>query len=154
MKPATTILYLAMSDFNVLNLKQGDALPGFDVQLNQEKINLYAEAVADFNPIHVDEAFAAKTPFGGTIAHGMLVLAFVSEMMARVFGEEWSTSGKLSVRFKSPARSKDLITVSGEVESVMEEADQIIYNCGVTCGNQNQDVIIIGQATVRVKKNG
>jgi 3-hydroxybutyryl-CoA dehydratase len=138
---------------DILNLKPGDALPGLEVQLSQEKINLYAEAVGDHNPIHVDEAFAAQSPFGGTIAHGMLILAFVSEMMTRVFGEGWSSSGKLSVRFKSPARSKDLITVSGDVESVSEDGDNLIFNCGISCANQNQDVIVIGQASAKVKKN-
>lgn len=139
--------------FDILNLKQGDALPGLEVQLSQEKINTYGQAVGDFNPIHVDEAFAAKSPFGGTIAHGMLILAFVSEMMTRVFGDDWSLSGKLSVRFKSPARSKDLITISGDVESVAEEADKLVYNCGISCSNQNQDIIVIGQASARVMKN-
>ncbi len=41
--------------------------------VTQENINLYAEASQDFNPIHIDEDFARKTPLGGTIAHGMLI---------------------------------------------------------------------------------
>ncbi len=56
-------------------------------RLSQEQIGLYADAARDHNPIHVDEAFARSTPFGGTIAHGMLVLASISEMMTSAFGE-------------------------------------------------------------------
>ena len=52
--------------------------------LTQEMLNAYAEASGDFNPIHTDEAFAKTTPMGGTIAHGMLVLSFISEMMTGV----------------------------------------------------------------------
>ncbi len=58
-------------------------------------------ASGDFNPIHVDESFAAQTPFGGTIAHGMLILAYVSEMMTLAFGQSWLSGGKLSVKFKA-----------------------------------------------------
>ena len=61
-------------------------------ELSQEQIGRYADAVNDHNPIHVDEAFAQSTPFGGTIAHGMLVLASISEMMAAALGGRWTRS--------------------------------------------------------------
>ncbi|HXF51049.1 MAG TPA: MaoC family dehydratase, partial [Dehalococcoidia bacterium] len=72
--------------------------------VTREAIAAYADAVGDHNPIHVDEAFARTTPFGGVIAHGMLALAYVSETMERAFGERWARSGRLKVRFKLPAR--------------------------------------------------
>ena len=53
-------------------IQQGDNLPSVVKHVTQRDINLYAEVSGDFNPIHVDEAFAAQTPLGGTIAHGML----------------------------------------------------------------------------------
>ena len=83
-------------------------------QLSQEQVQRYADAVGDHNPIHVDEAYARGTPLGGTIAHGMLVLASISEMMAAAFGERWLRGGKLRVRFRAPARPGDAITASAE----------------------------------------
>ncbi len=68
------------------DIHQGDNLPSVVKHITQKDINLYAEASGDFNPIHIDETFAAQTPLGGTIAHGMLVLAYVSEMLAIAFG--------------------------------------------------------------------
>ena len=44
------------------------------LKIDQERINLFAEATGDFQFIHVDPAKAAKTPFGSTIAHGFLTL--------------------------------------------------------------------------------
>ena len=51
--------------------------------------------------------FARRTPFGGTIAHGMLVLALIGEMMRGAFGEAWFSTGRLKVRFKAPTRPGD-----------------------------------------------
>ncbi len=56
-------------------------------ELTQEKINRYARAGGDGNPLHTDPEFAARTQFGGTIAHGLLVLSYLSEMMTAAFGQ-------------------------------------------------------------------
>ena len=56
-------------------LSEGMNLPELKKVITQQNINLYAEASQDFNPIHIDEEFAKKTPLGGTIAHGMLILS-------------------------------------------------------------------------------
>jgi 3-hydroxybutyryl-CoA dehydratase len=132
-------------------IHQGQALPPVVKHITQEKINLYAEASGDFNPIHIDESFARQTPLGGTIAHGMLLLAYVSEMMARAFGTRWNSSGKLSMRFKAPARSGDTVTVAGEVESVEEEEGVSYARCSLECRNQQGEAIVVGEARLRLK---
>ncbi|MEJ2047541.1 MAG: MaoC family dehydratase [Dehalococcoidia bacterium] len=133
------------------DIHQGDSLPTIVKHLSQQKINLYAEASGDYNPIHIDEAFAAKTPLGGTIAHGMLILAYASEMMTKAFGQSWLEGGKLSIRFKAAARPQDTITTSGQVDSI-EDKDGIPHiNCSLECRNQNGDVIISGGAVVKLK---
>ena len=81
-------------------------------RLQQPMLNAYADASGDHNPIHIDEAFAKTTQMGGTIAHGMLVLSFISEMMAGAFGKRWLESGSLEVRFRNPARPGDTVTAS------------------------------------------
>src|SRR3972149_7139736 len=78
--------------------------------LTQAMIDAYAEASGDHNPIHIDPDFARTTPMGGTIAHGMLVLSFFSEMMTAAFGEAWLRGGTLDVRFRAPARPGDTVT--------------------------------------------
>ena len=133
------------------DIHQGDSLPTIVKHLSQQKINLYAEASGDYNPIHIDEAFAAKTPLGGTIAHGMLILAYASEMMTKAFGQSWLEGGKLSIRFKAAARPQDTITTSGQVDSI-EDKDGIPHiNCSLECRNQNGDVVISGGAVVKLK---
>jgi len=130
------------------DIYKGKTLPPVVRTITQEKINLYAEASGDYNPIHVDESFAAQTPLGGTIAHGMLILAYMSEMMMQAFGLSWASGGKLSVRFKMPARPGDTLTVSGKIDSI-EGKDGISYaNCSLECCNQKKETIVSGGAVV------
>ena len=132
------------------DIHQGDSLPTIVKHLTQQKINLYAEASGDFNPIHVDEAFAAKTPLGGTIAHGMLILAYASEMMTKAFGDSWLEGGRLSVRFKAPARPQDTITTTGKIDSIEYKDGVPCVNCSLECQNQNGDMIITGGAVIKL----
>ena len=128
-------------------------------QLSQQQVNEYADASDDHNPIHVDEAFAAASPLGGTIAHGMLVLATISEMMAASLGEAWLTNGKLKVRFRAPARTADTVTASAKALTAsakaltasatpQESADGAAYRYVVECRNQDGEVLISGTAQV------
>jgi 3-hydroxybutyryl-CoA dehydratase len=112
--------------------------------ITQAQIDAYADASGDHNPIHVDPAFAAATPFAGTIAHGMLVLALVGEMMFGAFGERWLTSGKLKVRFKAPTRPGDTITASAEP---LKRAGGVA-EYAVQCASAAGEVVIEGRATV------
>jgi 3-hydroxybutyryl-CoA dehydratase len=114
-------------------------------QLSQDLLNRYAEASADHNPIHIDEEFARTTPFGGTIAHGMLVLAVISQMMTAAFGERWFSSGTLDVRFRSPARPADRVTSRAVAVAGAPEGRQR-YN--VECTNQAGELLISGMAEV------
>jgi 3-hydroxybutyryl-CoA dehydratase len=136
----------------VVRLTSGMHLPEIKKKITQEDINRYAEVSRDFNPIHIDEDFAKKTPLGGTIAHGMLVLAYVSQMMTMAFGKNWLTGGKLSVRFKAPARPGDIVNVTGKVVKVEKSEEQSIVGCELLCSNQSGDAIIVGEAEVRVKQ--
>jgi acyl dehydratase len=52
------------------------------LEIDQERINKFADATNDHQFIHVDEKAAAATPFGSTIAHGFLTLSLVSYFIA------------------------------------------------------------------------
>jgi len=125
----------------------GDVLPIITKTLTQEKIDRYAEVSGDSNPLHTDPAFAATTQFGGTIAHGMLVLAYISEMMTAAFGGAWSESGHLKIRFRGAARPGDTVTASGRVLRIEDGRT----SCEVECRNQNGEVLISGEASLRTR---
>ncbi len=132
------------------DLSAGADLPEVIKTITQENINLYARASGDYNPIHIDSDFAAKTPLGGTIAHGMLILAYVSQMMTAAFGKSWLTGGRLNVRLKAPAHPGDTITVSGKISGVDKSTGPTLVNCSILVTNQNGETVIIGDTRVEV----
>jgi len=115
-------------------------LPPVVRTLSQEQLNAYADASGDHNPIHVDPAFAAATPFGGTIAHGMLVLGLIGEMMHSGLGAAWLEHGALKVRFKAPARPGDTVTARATATGNR--------TWSVECVNGDGEVLLEGRASV------
>jgi acyl dehydratase len=78
------------------------------LEIDQERVNLFADATGDHQWIHVDVERAEAGPFGGTIAHGYLTLSLVPFLGAQVFSLE-TPGAKLNygvnkVRFPSPVR--------------------------------------------------
>ncbi len=114
-------------------------------RLSQDGIARYADASGDDNPIHIDESFARTTPFGGTIAHGMLVLASISEMMTAAFGEAWLNAGKLKVRFRAPARPGETITASAQPRG---DNTGDVFSYAIECRNEKDELLISGTAEV------
>ncbi len=60
-----------------------ETLPVIEKIITREQIRQYSQVSGDFNPVHLDEEFAAQSSFGRVVAHGMMTLAFLSEMLTR-----------------------------------------------------------------------
>jgi 3-hydroxybutyryl-CoA dehydratase len=128
----------------------GQDLPNSVRHVNQEHINLYAAASKDNNPIHIDQEFAKKAGLGGTVAHGMLILAYVSSYMADNFGLNWLNSGLINIRFKSPARPGDTLYISGKITGLENNETYTTIRCDVLCQNQQREPVIVGETKVRI----
>ena len=131
-------------------LEKGDALPTVEKLIDQERIKMYAEASGDYNPIHLDADFAAATQFGGTIAHGMMVAAAISEMMTAAFGADWARSGKMKLRFRSPVKPGQRVTARGNVRSAAETERGRRIACAVSVIKDDGETAISGTAEVDV----
>lgn len=79
--------------------------------VDQSIVDQYARISGDHNPLHLDAAFAAQTPFGRTIAHGMMTLCFLSDSLQAWVGDCWAESGSVDVTFLSPVFPGDIVTV-------------------------------------------
>jgi acyl dehydratase len=92
--------------------------------LTQERINQFADATGDHQWIHVDEARAAKGPFGGCIAHGYLTLSLASKFLPELVSYDRLKMGVNygceKVRFPSPVRAGSRIRGHGEVVAAEE----------------------------------
>ncbi|WP_413783065.1 MaoC family dehydratase [Prescottella equi] len=83
--------------------------PGEWMLLDQERIDLFADATGDHQWIHVEPERAAQGPHGGTIAHGFLTLSVIpklaQELYTLAFGSARINYGSNKVRFPHPVRS-------------------------------------------------
>lgn len=111
--------------------------------IDQARVLAYADAARDPNPLHTDAAYAATTPFGRPIAHGMLVLALVSEAMAQAFGTRWVHGGTLNVRWRSPAIHPVVVTARATLRSSTDQ----IATYDVACEDDHGTVLLTGTAT-------
>ncbi|HIA16340.1 MAG TPA: MaoC family dehydratase [Dehalococcoidia bacterium] len=132
-------------------MNEGDTLLTVEKTFSQDDVNRYADAAGDHNPIHVDPNFAAGSQFGRRIAHGMMIAASISEMMAQAFGQDWHKSGRMKIRFRAPVFPGETVRASGTVRSVrqIEDATEVAVSVQVT--KANDEVAITGDARVRIE---
>ena len=132
-------------------MNEGDTLLTVEKTFSQDDVNRYADAAGDHNPIHVDPNFAAGSQFGRRIAHGMMIAASISEMMAQAFGQDWHKSGRMKIRFRAPVFPGETVRASGTVRSVrqIEDATEVAVSVQVT--KSNDEAAITGDARVRIE---
>lgn len=87
----------------------------------------YAGASGDFNPIHIDEAFARQVGLPGRILHGLWTMAQVARAATGAAGAAGAPGTadptalrSLSVAFRGMGRMEEEIVISGEIKSVTE----------------------------------
>ena len=115
-------------------------------QIDQGLVDRYAAAAADPNPIHRDTAEAREGPYGRPIAHGMLVLALVSQMMTEAFGEGWAAGGALAVRWRAPAIPP--VRVTATATPAGPDARRLRY--AVRCTTEDGELLLDGSASLRL----
>lgn len=113
--------------------------------IDQARVDRYALAAHDPNPIHRDTPEAAEGPFGRPVAHGMLVLALVSEVMTEAFGRRWAEGGSLKVRWRAPAVPPITVTARATLRSAHEGL--ALYD--VVCEDPTGEVLLDGTASAR-----
>lgn len=128
-------------------VQPGDALPTL-VKPAIERIQLvkYAGASGDFNRIHVEEGFAVAAGYPSVIAHGMLSLAFLGQLLT-----DWAGAGSVHAlrgRFKAVTFPGDTVTCRGEVVAVREEGGMRLVDVKLWAETEPGRVTIEGTATV------
>jgi acyl dehydratase len=110
------------------------------------QLALYAGAGADHNPIHVDEAAAKAGGLPGIIAHGMLPLGFLGQLLTQWVPQRQVRS--LSARFVAMAFPGDVVTCSGRIAGKREQAGEKLVDLDIAAQNQKGETIQSGKATV------
>jgi acyl dehydratase len=119
----------------------------FSLTVTERDINLFAELSGDFSPNHVDEEFMKKSAFGKRIAHGALLVAYMSRASSMIivdFPQENTNSTPVSlgydrIRFIKPVFIDDTITLSYEMEKY--DADEARSYARITIKNQQDELV-------------
>jgi acyl dehydratase len=91
--------------------------------VTQDDVAAFAALTGDHHPQHVDEAWAAGSPFGGRIAHGMLVVSLAVGLVPFDPERVMALRRVGDVVFKRPVRPGDTIRVSGRIEALRDLDD-------------------------------
>jgi 3-hydroxybutyryl-CoA dehydratase len=118
--------------------------------ISDDMIRLFAELTGDANPVHLDDAYAATTRFGRRIAHGMLAAGLISATLANDLPGPGTIYLSQTLQFKAPVYPGDTITTTVEVKSA--RPDKPIVTLGTICTNQENVVVLEGEAVVLVSK--
>jgi len=114
--------------------------------ITEADIVLFSAVSTDVNALHLDEEYAASTPFKGRIAHGMLSASLISAVLANRLPGPGTIYLEQSLKFLAPVRPGD--TVHATV-TVLEIGDKGRVTLQTTC--RVKDVVVIdGQAQVKI----
>jgi 3-hydroxybutyryl-CoA dehydratase len=118
--------------------------------ITDEMIRAFAELTGDANPVHLDDAFAAGTRFGRRIAHGMIAAGLISATLANDLPGPGTVYLSQTLQFKAPVFPGDTITTTVEVKAV--RPDKPIVTLNTACKNQNDVLVLEGEAVVLAGK--
>src|SRR5260370_8794341 len=101
------------------DVQVGDEIPKLvTAPVTHLQLVRYAGASGDFNPLHTDPKIGEMIGTGGIIAHGMLIMGFVGQMLSDYVGPQ--TLKKFGVRFKGMTHLDDEITCTGIITEKYE----------------------------------
>ncbi|MBS4046944.1 MAG: MaoC family dehydratase [Ferrovibrio sp.] len=121
----------------------------FSKTVTEADIVAFAEVSGDTNPVHMDEAFAAATPFKGRIAHGMLGASLISTVLGTKLPGPGCIYVSQDLRFKAPVRIGDTVVAKVTVSEIIPEKRRVTFACECRVGDT---VVIDGAATMMVSR--
>ena len=97
-----------------------------DVCYSQDQVRAFAEISGDYNPLHLDEEYAATTPFGRRIIHGFLSASVFSRILGLEFPGEGTIILRQSLTFRAPLYVGVSYTVVMRVKEVIEDKHRAV----------------------------
>jgi 3-hydroxybutyryl-CoA dehydratase len=112
-------------------------------------IEAFAAVSGDVNPVHLDEAYAKTTPFGGRIAHGMLAAAYISAVIGNRLPGPGAIYLNQTLRFRRPVRIGDAVTTLVTVKAL--DATKAQATLETVC-SVNGKAVVEGEALIMVPR--
>ncbi|MFN3944999.1 MAG: MaoC family dehydratase [Allosphingosinicella sp.] len=142
---------MPVADIDEIRQRVGEEIGVSDwIEVDQKAIDLFADVTGDHQFIHIDPEAAARTPFGGTIAHGFLTLSLLSQMASGVMLRPPTTKmgvnyGFEKVRFLAPVRAGKRVRGRFTLASFDEKGPgryQFVHNVTVEIEGEDKPALI------------
>jgi acyl dehydratase len=126
----------------------------FHKTVTDADITLYAGLVGDFHRLHLDDEYAKQTPYGRRIAHGAMLVGFMStastilsDRLEERVPQPNVSLGYNKIRFTAPVFVGDTITTSITVTEKLEDQDRVL--CEERCVNQRGEVVAVAEHVMK-----
>lgn len=141
-----------MRDEEFIHMAQGKSIDELKVgdsaqiskKITETDIADFARVTGDFNPVHLDRAYAEKTIFKGRIAHGLLSVGIISTILGNILPGHGTIYLSQEVKFLAPVKIGDTITARVEVLELIPEKNRAKFK--TTCINQEGKIVVDGTA--------
>ena len=134
--------------FEDLSIGQSDEMT---YTVTEDTIAKFAAVSGDDNPVHLDEDYAAKTQFGGRIAHGMLSASFISAVIGTRLPGHGSIYLSQTLRFRRPVKIGDEVIAKATVSELDAERGRVTLATVCTVAGKT---VIEGEAVVMAPRKG
>lgn len=138
-----------MNDFEGFAINELEVGQSAEIEriADDEAVRKFAEVSGDFNPLHMDEDHARKSPFRGRIVHGALVASFVSCVVGNHLPGPGAVFAGMTMRFERPVRVGDKVIARATVTEVDVKARRVKLACvceveGQVCMEADAEVIV------------
>ncbi len=118
-------------------------------RVTEADLAAFADVTGDDNPLHLDEAYAAATPFKGRIAHGMLSAGYISAVLGTELPGPGAIYVSQTLNFRRPVRIGDEVTAEVKVAGIDAARGRVTFETACVVAGKT---VVDGEAVVMVPK--
>ncbi|MCU1265463.1 MAG: MaoC domain protein dehydratase [Acidobacteria bacterium] len=118
--------------------------------ITDDDIRTFADLIGDHNSVHLNDEFASQTRFGRRIAHGMLSASLISTCIGTQLPGNGAIYLSQTFKFVAPVYPGDTVTARVTITKIRE--DKPIVTLETVCFNQNEELVVKGEAVVLVEE--
>jgi len=141
---------IKLNDMRYEDIIVGDMFT-FERIVDEEAVDTFARLTQDYNPLHMDEAYAKNKEFGGRIVHGMFLGSFFSTLVGMLIPGKRALYLSQDLRFHNPLILGSKVIVSGVVIKKFDDVNVIELKTIIK--NEEGTLIVDGMAKVKVQQN-
>ena len=143
-------MIVAMTDFDLSEIPIGKRLE-YVKPVSADDIERFAALTGDHDPLHTDEEFCKTTPYGARIAHGALIIGFMStasSMMTKHMDRAVASLGYDRIRLVAPVFIGDTVTIAYEV--VTHDPARGRATAKITVTNQHGEIVAVADNIMKL----